>query len=56
MPKVSALEKFSLPYLTNRGMRVYPVPVTTPSRSFYFSGFFYYGFPLAGRDWRRTRD
>lgn len=33
------------------------VSVNNSSRSsFYFSGFFYYGFPLAGRDWRRTRE
>lgn len=34
----------------------YPAAVTHPSRNFYFSGFYYYGFPLAGRDWRRTRE
>ena len=36
--------------------RPYPARVTSIARSFYFSGFFYYGFPLAGRDWRRTRE
>jgi len=30
--------------------------VTDISRRSYFYGFFYYGFPLAGRDWRRTRE
>jgi hypothetical protein len=43
-------------YLTDRSLLPYPARVTQTSRSFYFSGFFYYGFPLAGRDWRRTRE
>jgi len=41
--------------LTNTRPRPYPVRVTTTSR-FYFYGSFYYGYPLAGRDWRRTRE
>jgi len=42
--------------LTNPCALPYPVRVTNTSRSFYFYGFFYYGYPLAGRDWRRTRE
>ena len=43
-------------YLTDYTHRPYPAPVTDTSRRSYFYGFFYYGFPLAGRDWRRTRE
>ena len=43
------------PHLTDHALHPYPDPVTNISRS-YFYGFFYYGFPLAGRDWRRTRE
>ena len=43
------------PDLTNPALHPYPARVTDISRS-YFYGFFYYGFPLAGRDWRRTRE
>jgi hypothetical protein len=42
--------------LTNPSPRPYPAAVTTTARGFYFYGFFYYGFPEAGRDWRRTRE
>ena len=42
--------------LTNQTLRAYPERVTNISRNFYFYGFFYYGYPLAGRDWRRTRE
>lgn len=42
--------------LTAGGCRPYRARVNQPTRSFYFSGFFYYGFPYAGRDWRRTRE
>ena len=41
--------------LTDHDPRAYCGPVTNTSRA-YFYGFFYYGFPLAGRDWRRTRE
>jgi hypothetical protein len=43
-------------YLTGNVPRPYPARVTDTARSSYFYGFFYYGFPLAGRDWRRTRE
>ena len=43
-------------YLTDHVLRTYPALVTDISRRSYFYGFFYYGFPLAGRDWRRTRE
>jgi hypothetical protein len=43
-------------YLTDHVLRPYPAVVTDISRRSYFYGFFYYGFPLAGRDWRRTRE
>jgi hypothetical protein len=43
-------------YLTDYVLRPYPARVTDTSRRSYFYGFFYYGFPLAGRDWRRTRE
>ena len=43
-------------YLTDHALRPYPARVTDTSRRSYFYGFFYYGFPLAGRDWRRTRE
>ena len=43
-------------YLTNHAHSPYPARVTDISRRSYFYGFFYYGFPLAGRDWRRTRE
>jgi len=42
--------------LTAGARRPYPARVTQSTRSYYFSGFFYYGFPHAGRDWRRTRE
>jgi len=42
--------------LTNPWVHPYPGCVTHTSRSFYFYGSFYYGYPLAGRDWRRTRE
>ena len=42
--------------LTNPALGPYPGGVTTSSRRSYFYGFFYYGFPKAGRDWRRTRE
>ena len=42
--------------LTNDVTRPYPARVTHIARRSYFYGFFYYGFPLAGRDWRRTRE
>jgi len=42
--------------LTASALRPYPAAVTQPTRSYYFSGFFYYGFPYPGRDWRRTRE
>jgi hypothetical protein len=41
--------------LDGSSLRPYRARVTNTSRS-YFYGFFYYGFPLAGRDWRRTRE
>jgi len=42
--------------LTASALRPYPARVTQSTRSYYFSSFFYYGFPYAGRDWRRTRE
>ena len=42
--------------LTDPALRPYPADVTTTARRSYFYGFFYYGFPEAGRDWRRTRE
>ena len=42
--------------LTDRAVWPYSDSVTNSARSSYFYGFFYYGFPLAGRDWRRTRE
>ena len=60
-PRSGALFKESDPgppksYLTDHVLRPYPAVVTDISRRSYFYGFFYYGFPLAGRDWRRTRE
>lgn len=52
-PRTGALAK-SL--LTDPALRPYPALVTNSARSSYFYGFFYYGFPRAGRDWRRTRE
>jgi hypothetical protein len=42
--------------LTDDAPHTYPARVTDIARRSYFYGFFYYGFPLAGRDWRRTRE
>jgi hypothetical protein len=42
--------------LTDDAAWPYRAAVTTISRRSYFYGFFYYGFPEAGRDWRRTRE
>jgi len=42
--------------LTAGALRPYPAAVSQSTRSYYFSSFFYYGFPYAGRDWRRTRE
>ena len=42
--------------LTDDAPHTYPARVTDTARRSYFYGFFYYGFPLAGRDWRRTRE
>jgi hypothetical protein len=39
--------------LTNPALSPYPGRVTNTAR---FYGYFYYGFPSAGRDWRRTRE